>query len=742
MKIIEQKSEVARTNIGQEVQFSIEATAQSFNILSSSLYSNKILAIIRELSCNALDSHVEAGKADIPIEIKLPSSLDPTFYVRDFGTGLSVEQIYKLYTTYFSSTKTESNAYVGQLGLGSKSPFAYTSNFIVESIYNGTKSIYSCFKNEEDIPSLTALGEMETEEPNGITVQLTVKPQDIYSFNNEARRALMYYDPLPIIIGGTASPLKPYELKHTASGTSWKIRDSEYESKMRGPYVVQGVVAYPIDGALLRDNGLSKAASILTNAAIDFSVDIGVVSVAASRESLHYNTTTIKNLVAIFEEAAAEMRNTIQQQFDDCESAWEVGILVEKFTVGQGNEFGKIFRALNDAHSVISQFTWMGKPVSAVIEIDTIGIKNTTITTYIKSTSKKRLHAASMWTPDHGYHQIYNIPIGQTTFIITDTTNKGNTNLYADYIRTLPELGDNIKLIVIRPTTKQNYDQRELNQIIKTIGNPVVISAEQLKLSTPRPKREYIKRDRAERLLWNGFTIKDGGYRKDYTHRVFSYRCWNRIPINLNAGGFYVPIDGFTICSPVTCGVYVDQLFNYATELGLMEDHINIWGFTKKQIEDLGEDPTWVNLFDYIKTQFDIINKDGQLTGKKIANQVCSDLGPGFWDNIVKRWDNLEPFVKPGLFKTYIEELVKLQHVREKGRFQLFSITNLMRLLGVDDNSDEIINNFRKELQALISDRYQMLQYVSIRNLNSEGASRVIDYVNLVENDLVTQSKL
>jgi hypothetical protein len=531
VKIIEQKSEVTRTNIGEEVQFSIEATAQSFNILSSSLYSNKILAIIRELSCNALDSHIEAGKADIPIEIKLPNSLDPTFHVKDFGTGLSVDQIYKLYTTYFSSTKTNSNDYIGQLGLGSKSPFAYTSNFIVESRYNGIKSVYSCFKNEEDIPSLTTLANLETEEPNGITVQLTVKPQDIYSFNSEARRALMYYSPTPIIIGGTVNPFKPYELKHTVCGTSWKIRDSEYESKMRGPYVVQGVVAYPIDGQLLRDHGLSKMASVLTNTAIDFAVDIGAVSVAASRESLHYNKTTIDNLVAVFETAISEIQKTIQQQFDDCVSSWEVGLLVEKFTIGQGGEFGKIFRAFQSIYSGASQFTWMEEPVFNVISVNTAGIENTTITTYIKSTSKKRLHAASMWIPDHGYHQIYTIPISQNTFVITDTTNKGHTNLYADYIRTLPNLGDNIKLIVVRPTAKQNYDQVEIDQIVRTIGCSAVVSTEQLKISIPRPKREYVRRDKSERLLWSGFTVKEGKYRNDYVHRVFSWRCWDRLPV-------------------------------------------------------------------------------------------------------------------------------------------------------------------------------------------------------------------
>ena len=50
--------------LNNEHQFSIQAGEKAFRILSTTLYENKIRAIVRELSCNAWDSHIQAGNTD------------------------------------------------------------------------------------------------------------------------------------------------------------------------------------------------------------------------------------------------------------------------------------------------------------------------------------------------------------------------------------------------------------------------------------------------------------------------------------------------------------------------------------------------------------------------------------------------------------------------------------------------------------------------------------------------------
>src|SRR6188474_648086 len=153
MKINEEKSPVKHNFIGPDTTFGIANNAKAFDILSSKIYTDVPLAIVRELSTNAYDSHVMANRKDVPFQVHLPNYEDSYFSIRDFGTGLSHEDMMGLYTSYFTSNRSDSNDTIGCLGLGSKSPFAYTSQFSVISFFNGTKSVYAVFKNEDGIPS-------------------------------------------------------------------------------------------------------------------------------------------------------------------------------------------------------------------------------------------------------------------------------------------------------------------------------------------------------------------------------------------------------------------------------------------------------------------------------------------------------------------------------------------------------------------------------------------------------------
>lgn len=155
------------TNVTNSLNMGVIADGRMFKLLLNNLYSQPIAAVLRELSCNAIDAHVSVGNPN-PFHIQLPTLLDSNFIIRDFGPGLDEEEINRYLNTLFSSSKTTSNDFIGSFGLGSKVAFSLVSSFNIESYKNGIK--YTCLWYEKDCgtPTLIVTDRSPTEEPNGL----------------------------------------------------------------------------------------------------------------------------------------------------------------------------------------------------------------------------------------------------------------------------------------------------------------------------------------------------------------------------------------------------------------------------------------------------------------------------------------------------------------------------------------------------------------------------------------------
>ncbi len=277
------------SNIGDVNNFTIEASAKAFKILSSGIYSNNERAIIRELSCNAYDAHVAAGCKDRPFDIVLPNQLlKPYFEIRDYGTGMSDDDIKHLNTTYFLSTKIDSNDFIGGLGLGSKSPFSYTDSFTIISYFNGFARSYMAFINEAGNPSITLTSTVETDECNGLKIRVPVKAGDEYKFANEASFVFKTFPVKPNIEGQSID--MDLEFSKEYSDTIKAAQRSNWGSS--NFYAVQGNVRYNISSDYI-DNELPN----IVPGDIYFYFNIGDLGVTASREELAYNEgDTAKNI--------------------------------------------------------------------------------------------------------------------------------------------------------------------------------------------------------------------------------------------------------------------------------------------------------------------------------------------------------------------------------------------------------------------------------------------------------------
>lgn len=89
------------------------------SLLTSNLYSLPIESFLRETIANAWDSQVEANNINTPILVRITQiedTYDATISIRDYGTGLSPQRFNEIYKNIGSSTKRDSNDYIGALG--------------------------------------------------------------------------------------------------------------------------------------------------------------------------------------------------------------------------------------------------------------------------------------------------------------------------------------------------------------------------------------------------------------------------------------------------------------------------------------------------------------------------------------------------------------------------------------------------------------------------------------------------
>lgn len=379
MKLHSGTHTVEKSGNFEESKFSIEASAKAFFILSDGLYSNKILAVVRELSTNAYDSHVEAGKVSVPFDVHLPTQLDPTFSIRDYGTSMDHDDCMQLYTTYFRSTRNNSNEAVGCLGLGSKAPFAYADSFTVEAYLNGHKRLYTGYKNEDGSPTFSLLDEMETSEPNGIKVSINVASNDVGRFVHEAKKVYEFFKVRPNFIGEKIQYTSPAKV---LEGDSWYFDDNANNN-----LIIMGQIAYPLDHYQIMNADADNAESkfVQYSDGLRIFVNIGDVDITPSRESLSYSNETKVNIRSKVKSIASEIAIKIEAEIKSQPTLFKA----RKKYVQISDQCSSIKSAIE---SLQKSIMWNDMKLFDSIAGESIEIKNKiTCTTFTKHTYRKKI---------------------------------------------------------------------------------------------------------------------------------------------------------------------------------------------------------------------------------------------------------------------------------------------------------------------------------------------------------------
>lgn len=312
------------SNVGEVGEFRIRNSAKAFGILSSGLYANKIRAIIREYSCNAVDSQTEAGNVDTPFDVHLPNTLEPWFAVRDYGVGLDEGQVRNIFTTYFESTKTETDDLIGGLGLGSKSAFSFTDNFTIVAVKAGIKRVFTAFINDQGVPSIAPMGEEQSNEPTGVEIRFSVEDSyDFRKFYNEAQHVYKHFKLRPVVSGVSDFRFIDPEYRDRDIIPGVHANERGYGTSV----AIMGNIEYPLDVPSNMDLG---EVGHLLRCGLIIEFAIGELDIQASREGLSYIPETVSAIKAKLEALNAVLADRVAEEVATVKNDWEKAYILEK----------------------------------------------------------------------------------------------------------------------------------------------------------------------------------------------------------------------------------------------------------------------------------------------------------------------------------------------------------------------------------------------------------------------------
>lgn len=300
-----------------DVKLDASASQLIMDVLAK-LYDNPVEAAIRQYVSNAYDANVEAGSTE-PVHLHVPTEDEPYLEVSDTGNGLDYLEIVSVFANFGTSTKRDSNEFIGGFGIGSKSGLAISDKIHVSSVKNGLRNEFVIERKNGILQTRFITENKETTSASGTTVTVNVKYNFVCDINTFEIAKYRY-----TIQGWSSSELivtNPEPLKysifnlnnnrvpdtfHKIPGTeTWlsRIQIDTTETYYANQHIRIGRVLYKIPDNIVRklpDNIYNTIQFI----SMVHDVPIGTLPVTYSREKLDVSENeTVKKLLDIIIQA-------------------------------------------------------------------------------------------------------------------------------------------------------------------------------------------------------------------------------------------------------------------------------------------------------------------------------------------------------------------------------------------------------------------------------------------------------
>lgn len=585
------------------------------NILTNTLYTDKITAVLREYGCNAADANVEAGKPTAPIKVHIPTEGEPFFSVRDVGGGMTEEQVLKVFCRLGRSTKRNSNDYTGMLGIGSKAGFAYGNSFLVSSFNKGIRTVYNCFRDSVGLPTMAKMDSSPTTEEDGIEIKLSVHLKDIQSFQKKAQETYAYFKVPPTGVSRVEIPI-------ICQGKTWKI------PRNHGTYrAIMGNIGYNLPREYINEF-LRKSRYDM---GLDLYFEIGELEIAANREGLQYKDKTQNAIRKRITEVMQDLPREITKMIDNASSLWQARLLCK-----------------NVINLAPPNLMYKGQVLGLNFVLPSTGldfiVRQCSIRPYFKSLRQQspvEINNDSIcFIKDKCPY-----PVKRIREFLLKEDEKGAKNV-----------------VVFRFNSEEAklkfWKEHQLDGVVLTPLSSLPLSSGN---SSVTPRRNYNNKYTANCFVFD--SSSHSNYRdSDY---------WTVSPANLRTGkGVYVPIYNFSVSG------FRIQLPRLQEQIKLLKEQKlftgDLYGIKERAIPALGSG--WIPLKDHLQKQFsslqqhnnyiqDLANQQALLEHRNIFEKDTDDFAPGsvaaIYMSVKKRMSNknseLCQFIVKGYFSPWIE---------------------------------------------------------------------------------------
>ncbi len=746
----------------ESIEFMIQNSRDDF-------YSNKELAPIREYSTNARDAHIVAGIPDRPIEITLPSQLAPELKIRDFGKGLSIDEMTDIYFKYWKSTKRNTNLQNGCLGIGAKSALAYAPIYTVVSWHNGMTTVATGQKN--GFADIIFNGVNSTNDPEGVEITIPIEQKDINKFIFEALNFFKYWDIRPVFHNIEQDKLTEafnvMDTKPFLCGNGWAIRPVGYNSGMTK--AVMGFVPYSVDWEQVKTSVSPEVSAkiggiydFLSSNLTTFYFDNGTLAFTPNRETLQYNELTIKSISEKLIEISDSLLKLISNKISDAPNLWEAKIrynrIFRKEVEGfdKDETFGGNLQVIENV--LKGKVVWNGISIKNGYfeelnswDSDTVKSGNSydvsynpILTVYVKDEDKSGGIVALKTTGRRRWYNENNkiIASPKSIVIIQDTEKNSWAKGLARYFlyKSTTPVSQVYVLELSNPVVRESFIKEyhfETVPVSYVSQNETLIRTYLKSIRAPRSDNGNV---RDSHPLNCPFVNIENHERSGYIGNTI----WNNESVNargIEGEGLYYVIytkDSFLFRNKIINHCESQYFWQSIYELAKLANvPLNkVYGIHPKSansvwFKEAVEEGNWINLSEFVDENIDVLPKEDIQTLKAYLKADSNRIGSN-------AATILSPLltIEDGLATQYFKEIVKMKTV-----WKLKDISNYLNLDGFEA-PDKDIKRFDK-LNKEIRKKYPLLFKTNIGSsmfnhhndilLEKETFKELAEYINMVD---------